>query len=115
MIFTQLADQNGICQIYQDMNPNFPVLWPPNIRQCTGKYRFLYPLRTTVVSNRSLAFSEPESQLKMSILSNINSNHNLMLVSISLFNSPAVASAPTVTSLNLPFHTPHFLDTFDPV
>lgn len=49
-------------QKYQDMNPNFLVLLPPNIHQYTGKYRLLYPLQTTAVSNHFLASFEPECQ-----------------------------------------------------
>lgn len=57
---TQTADQMGSGQRYQDINPNFPVPWLPNTRQCSGMYHLFYILQTIVVSNPALASFEPE-------------------------------------------------------
>lgn len=61
---TQITDQMGFGQRYQDTIPIFPVLWLPNTHHYSGMYHFLYLLQTTVVSNPALASFEPESQLK---------------------------------------------------
>jgi hypothetical protein len=67
---TQTADQMGFGQRYQDMSPNFPVLWLPNTHQYSGMNHFLYLLQTTVVSNPALASFGPESQLKQYPINN---------------------------------------------
>lgn len=61
---TQITDQMGFGQRYQDTIPIFPVLWLPNTHHYSGMNHFLYLSQTTVVSNPALASFEPESQLK---------------------------------------------------
>lgn len=56
----RVSYHKGFGQRCQDMNPSFLFLWPPSIHQCSGEYRLLCPLQTTVVSNLFLASSGPE-------------------------------------------------------
>jgi len=60
-------DQKEFDQKCQDMSSNFLVFGPPNTLPSSGRYRSLYPYETTVVPNRSLAFSEPESRIQTNI------------------------------------------------